>query len=70
MIKGLKPCPFCGDEDRWLKITITDREDRTECRFTAKVECLRCSARNGTHGFHWTDKEAKEEAIKQWNRRA
>lgn len=64
----LKPCPFCGSDN--LEIYATERKDRPKCVWTAEVVCLGCFGRAVNHGFDWTENEAKDKAIKAWNRRA
>ena len=64
----LKPCPFCGEE-KLLNIKTVDHKYRPQCKFTGRVTCLMCFASAHTHGFEWTEDEAREEAIKAWNRR-
>lgn len=64
----LKPCPFCG-EKKFLEVSATERKDRPKCIFTARVACLICHGQASNHGFDWTEEEAKEKAIKAWNKR-
>lgn len=67
----LKPCPWCRKNDL-LECEATEHGEEKRphgCRWTAKVTCLRCSASINTHGFHWTEEEAKADAIEAWNRR-
>ena len=61
-------CPHCG-ETKLIELQTTEREDRPKCKWTAEVACLNCFASVHTHGFCWTEDEAKEEVIKAWNRR-
>ena len=63
----LKPCPFCGDSN--IFIDSTERGDRTECKWTAKVFCANCFGEVTNHGFDWTKEEAEQKAINAWNRR-
>lgn len=64
----LKPCPFCGSNMTDIEVTV--RTDRPKCNCIAKVVCLNCFASAMNHGFDWTQKEAKDNAIAAWNRRA
>lgn len=64
----LKPCPFCG-EDRMLDVQASERDGRSDCKYTAKVVCLNCFASACIHGFDWFEDEAKDKAVRAWNRR-
>ena len=61
MIEGLKPCPFCGGEPFW---------DYEEGGFW-RVSCKKCKAKTGIEHHSWDNgSTAREEAAKDWNRRA
>lgn len=66
----IKDCPFCGSHGNNICVITTERNDRTDCKWTAKISCLNCFGNIYTHGFHWTEQEAKDAVIKAWNRRA
>lgn len=68
MNEELKPCPFCGKPH--IIINAWEHDDRTECKWTCSIFCADCFASACNHGFDWTEKEAKDKAIKAWNRRA
>lgn len=55
MINELKPCPFCGEEAKIIKMTFGG--------VSYQVICVRCSA-NLDKRFAYED-----EAIEAWNRR-
>ena len=66
----LKQCPFCGSHENNIYITTTERNDRKDYKWTARISCLNCFGNIHTHGFHLTEQEAKNAVIKAWNRRA
>ena len=64
----LKSCPFCGEKEL-LEVYAEPRGDREKCIWNAYVVCLICHGRASNHGFDWTEEEAKDKAIRAWNRR-
>lgn len=67
----LKPCPFCGNQDR-LKFSFSfkkDRKVRLGIHFDlCELKCCGCSARMVQAGPG--RERAEENAISMWNRRA
>lgn len=53
-----------------IELSVYENSIRPLCKFTAEVTCLNCFGSAHTHGFEWSEKEAEEEGIKAWNRRA
>ncbi len=64
---NLKPCPFCGNTD--IIVNTAERGDRTRFKWFARVFCADCFADTTNHGFDFTEEEAKQKAVKAWNRR-
>jgi Lar family restriction alleviation protein len=65
----LNPCPFCG-KTKLIRLETDFHPDRPQCNWTARVVCLDCFGEARSHGFEWTEQEAKEKATAAWNRRA
>ena len=67
---SLKPCPFCGGdaEIMYYKPVITS----PSASYYAYVRCLSCGAMHHVHRIDCdtTEKEAVNEVIEAWNRRA
>lgn len=75
----LKPCPFCGKdvymEKRPLWKTYNGSTHGYYNEYEFIIECTnpecRCNVRLGANDtIYRTEEEAKENAIRQWNRRA
>lgn len=60
----LKPCPFCGGEAGFGRVTYSDQPGKTFYH----VSCMTCHARVADIGG--TSFDTKEEAVAHWNRRA
>ena len=66
-MEEMKPCPFCGKDH--IVINAYEHSDRDVCKWVCSVFCANCFAGTSNHGFDWTEDEAKEKAVKAWNRR-
>ena len=70
MLKGFKPCPFCGMVSRLVvtEKSFFERMVETSGFFCFSVECQKCSAE--MYVFNETDyDEAVEHLREKWNRR-
>lgn len=64
----LKMCPYCGSNN--LEIFTIERNDSSKYKWKAYVICSECFGSAVNHGLDLTENEAKDNAIKAWNRRA
>ncbi len=69
IMRDLKPFSCCG-RTRLVRVETDFHPDRPKCNWTARVVCLDCFGEASSHGFEWTEEEAKKKAIAAWNRRA
>ena len=75
----LKPCPFCGKDVYMEKRPMWSMEGSTTRGYTGAyefiIQCVNpecgCNVKLGKNStLNATEEEAREEAIKHWNRRA
>ena len=65
----LKPCPFCGSEVELKRYPLR----RFSGCYMFNIRCEKCGCRihlGETHTLYISEKEAKNNAITAWNRRA
>ena len=70
----IKPCPFCGNEVYLQKVPLWSEGGHGYygC-YEYKIECEKCGCNiwcGNTNTIYNTDKIAKDNMIKAWNRRA